>query len=145
MSLIRWEPFREVDEFLRKYSPSLERSLFKRNGEDVMEWSPTANISETEKEYVISAELPGVKKEDVKITLSDGVLSLSGERKQRKESKDENELRMESFYGTFSRSFSLPDDVDDKTIRAESKDGMLSIHIARKEGVKSKVTTIPVQ
>jgi len=102
-----------------------------------MEWSPSANISETEKECVIQAELPGVKKEDVKITVSDGVLSLSGERKQRKESKDENELRLERCCGTFARSFSFSEDADDKSIRAESKDGILSIHIARKEGVKS--------
>lgn len=145
MNITRWEPFREIEDFLRRYSPMSARSLLRDNGGQETDWAPTANISQTDKEYLIKAELPEVKKEDVKISLENGVITLSGERKHRKEQKDENELRVESFYGTFSRSFSLPDDVDEKGIRAESKDGMLNIHIPRKEGAKPKTQTIPVQ
>lgn len=142
-SLARWEPFREMENFFRNFSPFFGRSLLRR-GKDV-EWTPTADISETEKEYLIKAELPEVKKEDVKITVEDGVITLSGERKHEKEEKSENELRVESFYGTFSRSFLLPEDADANNIRAESKDGVLRIHIPKTESKKSKPIQIEVK
>ena len=141
MSLIRWEPLREMDEFLREYSPFLARA----RGDASKEWTPTANISETEKEYLIKAELPEVRKEDVNITLNNGVITISGERKREKEEKDSNEIRIESFYGTFSRSFALPDNVDAAGIRAESKEGVLRVHVPKKEAVKPKSITIDVQ
>lgn len=140
MSLVRWEPFREMEELLRDYSPFL-RARRSEGGT----WMPTANITETQKEYLIKAELPEVKKEDVKITLNDGVITISGERKQEKEEKDANEIRVESFYGTFSRSFSLPDNVDTNAIRAESKDGVLRVHVPKKEVAKPKAIAIDVQ
>lgn len=140
MSLVRWEPFREMEQFLRDYSPFI-RSRRSEGGA----WTPTANITETEKEYLIKAELPEVKKEDVKITLNDGVITISGERKQEKEEKDANEIRVESFYGTFSRSFSLPDNVDTSAIRAESRDGVLRVHVPKKELAKAKAIAIDVQ
>ncbi len=144
MNIVRWEPFREFDDFFRRFSPFGERTFMRRMGEEGVEWTPSANISETDKEYLIKAELPEVKKEDVNITLADGMITLSGERKHRKEEKDENELRVETFYGEFQRSFSLPDDAADKGVYAESKDGMLYVHIPKKEGVKTKTVTIPV-
>ncbi len=143
-SLTRWEPFREMENFLQSFSPFFARRLRRDDGEEV-EWSPTANISETDKEYLIKAELPEVKKEDVKIAVDDGVITLSGERKHEKEHKDENELRIESFYGTFSRSFVLPDDADSKNISAESKDGVLRVHIPKTESKKSKPIQIEVK
>lgn len=145
MSLIRWEPFREMDDFFRQVSPLLGRSALRGLGERGNEWAPTANITETEKEYLIKAELPEVKKEDVNITLENGVITISGERKQEKEAKDENEIRVESFYGTFTRSFVLPDNVDANGVRAESKDGVLKIRIPKKEASKPKAITIQVK
>jgi HSP20 family protein len=141
MSLIRWEPLREIDEFFREYSPFLTRT----RREVSREWTPTANISETEKEYLIKAELPEVKKEDVNITLNDSVLTISGERKREKEEKDANEIRIESFYGNFSRSFALPNNVDTRGIRAESKDGVLRVHVPKAEASKPKPIAIDVQ
>ncbi|HYM35632.1 MAG TPA: Hsp20/alpha crystallin family protein [Steroidobacteraceae bacterium] len=145
MSLIRWEPFREMDDFFRQYSPFFGKTALRGFSERDNEWTPTANISETDKEYLIKAELPEVKKEDVKITLENGVITLSGERKQQKESKDENEIRVESFYGSFSRSFSLPDNIDANGVRAESKDGVLKVHIPKKEVSKPKAISVQVQ
>lgn len=145
MSLIRWEPFREMDDFFRQVSPLLGRNSLRTLGERGTEWAPTANISETDKEYLIKAELPEVKKEDVKITLENGVITISGERKQEKEAKDENEIRVESFYGTFTRSFSLPENIDAGAVRAESKDGVLKIRIPKKEASKPKSITVQVQ
>lgn len=141
MALVRWEPLREMDEFFREFAPLLARG---RRGE-VSEWRPTANISETEQEYLIKAELPEVKREDVNITLSEGVLTISGERKQEKEEKNANEIRMESFYGTFSRSFVLPNNIDVAGIRAESKDGILRVHVPKKEAAKPKTISIDVK
>ena len=89
--------------------------------------------------------MPEVKKEDVNITLNEGVLTISGERKQEKEEKDANEIRMESFYGTFSRSFVLPNNVDAAGIRAESKDGVLRVHVPKKEAAKPKTIAIDVK
>ena len=144
MSLVRWEPFREMDELLRQFSPLFGRHSLRNTGSETS-WAPAANISETDKEYLIRAELPEVKKEDVKITLDNGVITISGERKQQKEHKDENELRVESIYGTFSRSFSLPENIDASAVRAESKDGVLKVVIPKKAISQPKSITVQVQ
>ena len=145
MSLIRWEPLREMDELFRHYSPLFGRSLLRNGEERATHWAPSANISETDKEYLIKAELPEVKKEDVKITLEDGVITISGERKLEKEQKDEKTIRVESFYGNFSRSFSLPENVDADAISAESKDGVLRIRIPKRQAAKPKSVSIEVK
>lgn len=141
MSLVRWEPLREMDEFFRPYLPMLGR--MRRSVEEV--WSPTSDISETDKEYVIKAELPEVKKEDVKVELADGVITISGERKREKQSKDENEIRVESFYGSFSRSFALPDNIDPAGVKAECKDGVLRVRIPKKQASPPKSIAVDVQ
>jgi HSP20 family protein len=144
MSLIRWEPLREVDELFRHYSPLFGRSL--RNVEErASQWAPSANISETDQEYLIKAELPEVKKEDVKITVESGVITVSGERKQEKEHKDEKSIRVESIYGSFARSFSLPEHVDADAITAESKDGILRIHVPKRQPAKPKSVTVQIK
>lgn len=144
MNIIRWEPFREVDEMFRQYSPFFSRAL-RRSGTEAGEWTPVADISETDKEYVIKAELPEVKKEDVKVTLDNGVITISGERRHEKEQKDANEIRIESFYGTFSRSFSLPENIDAKGIRAETKDGVLRVKIPKTQAEAPKSVSIEVK
>jgi len=144
MNVIRWEPFREVDELFRQYSPLFNRAL-RRNGGEPGEWTPVADISETAQEYVIKAELPEVKKEDVKVTLDDGIMTIAGERKYQKEQNDSNEIRIESFYGSFSRSFSLPENIDAQGIRAETKDGVLRVKIPKLQAVPPKSVSIEVK
>jgi HSP20 family protein len=148
MNLIRWEPFKEADEMLRRLTGA-EFARWPRvsagNADKAIEWSPAADISETEKEYVVKAELPGVKREDVKVTQEDGVLTIEGERKYEKEDKDEKTHRVERFYGSFYRSFSLPEDSDAKSIRAETKDGMLNVHIPKLKVEKPKPVQIKVE
>lgn len=144
MNIVRWEPFREMEDMFRQYSPLFSRVLRRSGGED-MEWTPVADISETDKEYLIKAQLPEVRKEDVKITFDNGVISITGERRHEKEQADENEIRVESFYGTFSRSFALPDNVDAKAIRAETKDGVLRVRIPKMEASKAKPIAIEVK
>ena len=144
MSIVRWEPFRELDEFFRRYAPAYTRGAPGGKGAPA-EWAPAANISETDKEYLIKAEVPEVNKDDVKVTFQDGVITIEGEKKQTREDKDEVSLRVESVYGLFSRSFALPDNVDEAGIRAESKDGVLRVRIPKKAAVQKKNISIAVQ
>jgi HSP20 family protein len=144
MSITRWEPFREFEDMFRHYSPFLGRSL-RRAGGEAAEWTPLADISETDKEYVIKAELPEVKKEDVRITLDNNLITISGERRHEKEHAEENEIRVESFYGTFARSFQLPEGIDAQGIKAESKDGVLRVRIPKKQVAPPKSISIEVK
>lgn len=144
MNIVRWEPLRELDDFFRRYVSPQQRAVFGKNGEEAS-WTPAANVSETTKEYRIRAELPQMKKEDVKVTVQDGVITIAGERKLQNEDEDENVLRVESFYGTFSRTFALPEDVDTAAIRAESKDGVLSIYIPKKPAAAPHKIQVRVQ
>jgi len=144
MNITRWEPFREMEDMFRQYSPFFARAL-RRNGGEGAAWSPVADITETDKEYLIKAELPEVKKEDVHITLDNGIITITGERRMEKEQKEANEIRVESFYGTFARSFSLPDDIDAGAIQAEQKDGVLKVRIPKTPAAAPKKIAIDVK
>lgn len=146
MSLIRWEPFNAMDDMFKGF-PAWFGRLPRMPGalETSSDWAPSVDISETGAEYLIRASLPGVKKEDTKVMYEHGMLTLSGARAQREEQKDEKFHKVESFYGNFSRSFALPDAVDDKAIRAESKDGVLTIHVPKTRIEATKPTAIKVQ
>ena len=129
-----------------RFPSMLERwARLSGSGEKSIDWSPSADISETDQEYLIRASLPAVRKEDVKVMVEDGMLTVSGERRQQDEQKDEKLHKVESFYGSFSRSFSLPEGIDASAIRAESKDGVLTIHVPKTRAETKKPTTIKVQ
>ena len=146
MTVIRWEPFGGMDEVFSRFPTMFERwARLAGSAEKGVEWSPSADISETDQEYLIRASLPAVKKEDVTVTVEDGMLTLSGQRRQQDERKDEKFHKVESFYGSFSRSFSLPEGTDPSAIRAESKDGVLTIHVPKVKAQAKKPTTIKVQ
>jgi HSP20 family protein len=147
MSLIRWEPFGGIDEAFARMPALLGRwpRAFEGNGKNLFDWSPSVDISETDAEYLIRADLPAVKKEDVHVTVDDGMLTISGERRQRTEDKTEKSHRVETAYGRFSRSFSLPDNTDVASIRAESKDGVITVHVAKTKATARKPTEIKVQ
>lgn len=142
MNLMRWEPFEAMKMF--NYFPnSFGRPLLETG--EYFDWSPLVDISETGQEYLIQAALPAVKREDVKVTYEDGMLTLSGERRKKEEQKDVKYHRVENYYGNFSRSFALPDAIDADAIRAESKDGVLTIHLPKSKSEAKKLTTIKVQ
>lgn len=148
MSLIQWEPFADTESvFNRLVSSSLARwprGLGQASG-GKLDWSPSADISETDQEYVIRAELPAVKKEDVQVTFDDGMITIKGERKQQKEDKSEKYHRIESFYGSFERAFTLPENINADSIRCESKDGILTVHIPKMQTQKAQPKQISVQ
>jgi HSP20 family protein len=110
----------------------------------VAEWAPLVDISEDDTEYLIKAELPEVKKEDVKVTAEGGTLTIMGERKFEKEEKSKKYHRVERAYGSFGRSFSLPDDASPRKVSAEFKDGVLTVHMVKDEKAKPQQVEVKV-
>jgi len=145
MSIIRWEPFNAMDDMVNRFPAWFGRWPRLPAATETEDWAPTVDISETDGEYLIRAALPGVKKDDVKVTVADGMLRLSGERQQQIEQKDEKFHKVESLYGSFSRSFALPDGVNEAAICADSKDGVLTVHVPKARVEAKKPTTIKVQ
>jgi HSP20 family protein len=148
MNIVRWDPLRELEEMSERLNRMFARPTSSRqNGKEsltVADWIPQVDISEADHEYVITAELPGLKKEDVKITLEDGVLTLQGERKQEKEHKGTRYHRVERSYGSFLRSFTLPDVIEEAHVAAEFKEGVLSIRLPKSEKAKPKAIEVKV-
>ena len=131
-SVTRWNPFRDFDDLFANLSglPSNEWRATARS-----EWLPPVDISETADAYQIEMELPAIAIEDISVHVKDGVLSVSGERKQTIERDDVSRHRVERRYGSFSRSFRLPEDVNAETISAKAKDGVLTLTVAKREEV----------
>lgn len=145
MSIVRWEPFVGVDDILNRMFPTYGRQAARAASKPaVSDWSPSADISETDKEFLIRAELPAVRKEDAKVSVEDGMITISGERKHESEEKGEKYHRVESFRGSFTRSFYLPENVDEAAIRCESKDGVLTVHLPKKAQSKSTPKEIQI-
>ena len=136
MRVIKWEPFRDADDVFDRFIADTMRRWARPGTEAapaVHDWAPAVDVSETDTEYLIKAELPEVRKEDVSITVEDGMLSLTGERKQEKSTENEKLHRVERSYGTFARRFALPENVDDQAIRAESRDGVILVHLPKQK------------
>lgn len=147
-TVMRWDPFRELEEMSsrlnRVFSRPAARSAEGKENITVADWIPTVDISETDAEYQIKAELPEVKKEDVKVTVEDGVLTIQGERRHETEEKGRKYHRVERSYGSFVRSFTLPDHVDDTKVKAEYKDGVLNLHLPKSEKAKPKAIDVKI-
>ena len=147
--LTRWDPFREMDDLQKRvnsiFGLAPQRAA---NGKEetmiVAQWLPLVDITEDGHEYLIKAELPEVRKEDVKVTVESGVLTISGERKFEKEEKDKRYHRIERSYGSFTRSFSVPDDADDSKVAAEFKDGVLTVRLTKSEKARPKSVEVKV-
>lgn len=138
-----------MEDFSNRLSSFFGRTPVRReNGQEesitVAEWAPAVDVTEDDKEYLITAELPEVKKEDVKVSVEKGVLTISGERKVEKEDKKRKYHRIERAYGTFVRTFTVPEDADVEKIQAEFKDGMLKVHIPKSEKAKPKQIDVQV-
>ena len=150
-TLIRWSPFREMDEIQRRMSSLLEGNLLRRsnltNGEEnitVPEWAPLVDVIEDEKEYLIKVELPEVQKDDVKVTVENGTLTIAGERKAENEQKGRRFHRVERYYGRFERTFGIPDDAETDGVNAEFKDGVLRVRLAKSEKSRPKQIEVKV-
>lgn len=149
MSLIRWSPRRSLTSWpselvsVQRDINCLFDNFFRGETQDngsifLSAWTPAVDITEEENEYIVKVELPGVSKDDVKITLESNVLTIRGGKNMEKESKNENYHRMERSYGSFQRSFTLPITVKGDKIDAVYKDGILSITLPKAEEAKPK-------
>ena len=148
MNMTVWNPFREMEELLDRYTRS--RGRFPRFGDEsessLAEWSPNVDIQESNESYLVKADLPGVKKKDIEVTLDNGVLSISGEKRAEKETgKGTKQHRTERFYGKFSRYFTLPQEVESDKVDARFEDGVLSLMIPKAEKAKKKAIEVKVQ
>jgi len=144
----KWNPFKEMDELQNRLNhffgtPTRTRA----NDEESMapaRWAPLVDIVEDEKEYLIKAELPEIKKDDISVKVEKGILSITGERKFEKEENEKKYHRVERSYGHFTRTFSLPDDADAEHVKAEFKDGVLLVHVQKAEKAKPKQIEVSV-
>ena len=149
MNRTRWNPFKDRDELESRLATLFTGGEATGNGGKealtVTQWSPLVDIMEDEKEYLIKAELPDMKKEDVHLTVEHEVLAISGERTFEKEEQGKKYHRIERAYGSFVRSFSLPEDADGSKVSADFKDGMLHVHLLKSEKAKPKAIAITVR
>jgi HSP20 family protein len=149
MKLTRWDPFRDVEDMFDRYTRSMSLPMRLHHGQDWMvpgggDWSPRVDISETDNHFRITAEIPGISRDDIKINIEEGVLTIRGERKDEKEEKGRKFHRVERYYGAFSRSFTLPQNVDESHIEANFKDGLLMLQIPKKTADKPKPIEVKV-
>ena len=148
MAITRWRPFRDMmsvqDEMNRLFDDFFGRPVMRREWTEAA-WCPCVDVSETKDNVIINTEIPGMSKDDVKVSIQDNVLTLSGEKKQQKEEKDANYHRMERSHGSFSRSFTLPTTVQADKVKAAYRDGILRITLPKSEEVKPKQIPIAVE
>jgi HSP20 family protein len=148
-TLTTWNPFRELDEVQNRFSTffgGFPTRLF-GDGKNLKmtDWSPQVDILEDDKEYLIKADLPEMKKEDLKVTMENNVLCISGERKVEKEEKNKKYHRIKRSFGSFERTFTLPEGADANKIAAEFRDGVLTIHLPKTPVAKPKPVEIKLQ
>jgi HSP20 family protein len=152
MALVRWNPARDLLDLEREFNRIFNRyndkfGLQKELDEEFENavWSPLTDIVENDNEYVMKMDIPGVKKEDVKISYSNGEIRISGERKHEEEKKDAKYHRVERTFGKYYRSFLLPDHIKEDKIEAEFKDGQLTITVPKADEVKPKEIAVKVK
>lgn len=148
MAITRWKPFGDLirmqDEMNHLFDDFFGRPITRPEWTEEV-WSPSVDVSETKDDILISAELPGISKENVKLSVHDNILTLSGEKREEKEEKDVNYHRVERSYGAFSRSFTLPTSVQADKVKATYKDGILKIALPKSEKAKPKEIPISIE
>jgi HSP20 family protein len=145
MNIIRWDPFRDLATLRERMNRLFEEAYSSRGEEKDMvssAWNPSVDIYEKENEIVLKAEVPGIDENDIEIKIEDNTITLNGERKFEKETKEENYHRIERSYGSFYRSFTLPQNINQDKIKAESENGILKITMPKKAELKPKKVKI---
>ena len=147
MMITRFDPFREFANLQERmeYFNRLFNGMQESETRVKLDFVPTVNTREADDAYYIEVDLPGVKKEDVSIDVNENVITISGERKVEEERKDDEFYRVESVYGKFERSFTLPDDVDTDNIEAEMNDGVLTVKIPKVQVVDKAPKKIEIK
>jgi HSP20 family protein len=145
-AMSRWEPFRNLNTLQEQVNRLFDDSFARtRSGEaDLASWAPAVDVYETENELVVKADLPDMQEKDIDVRVENNTLTIRGERKFSNEAHQDNYLRVERAYGTFTRSFSLPNVIKTEGIRAEYQNGVLSVHMPKREESKPKQVKISV-
>ena len=147
MAIVRWEPFRDLMTAQRDFDRLFQEAFSPAMGAGEVStriWAPPVDIYENGDNLVLKAELPGINPDDVEVHVEDNTLYLKGERKFEKEVKEENYHRVERTYGTFARTFSLPNTIDSNKVAANYKDGVLTLTLPKREEAKPKSIKINV-
>lgn len=148
MTLVKWDPFSELEEVSSRLNRIFGRPAARDEADRELlkeaEWAPPVDIGETEASYLIHADLPGVRKDDVKVSVQDGMLTIQGERRRNEENKSTKFHRIECSYGNFARSFRMPVDTDESSVKAEFKEGVLSITLSKSGKARPKAASISV-
>lgn len=148
--ILRWNPLREIEDMQNRmaalFGPDPLRMIDPNREEKLVttDWIPAVDITEDDKEYLIKADLPEMKKEDVHVTFEDGVLTITGERKVEKEEKNRKYHRIEREHGRFLRSFTLPENADAAKIHAEFKEGVLLLRLPKNEKITPKAIEVKI-
>lgn len=145
--LVRWDPFKELSS-LREEIDRLFDSFFGRTSlfrEKELSFSPAIDVEETDNSFIVKAEVPGMKKEDIKVTIDEDGITISGERKKEKEEKGKTYHRIEMAYGKFKRYIPFPKEVEPDKAKAKYKDGILEIEVPKSEKAKPKEIEIKVE
>jgi HSP20 family protein len=137
-TLVRWEPFREIATLQNEMSRLMNSFSGGGNGESTRNWVPALDVWETEGEIVYALDLPGIPEDDISIEFEDGALTVSAERERKNEVSDDKLYRFERRFGTYTRTFGLPQGVSEDQIKAEYHDGVLEIHVAKPEQAKPR-------
>jgi HSP20 family protein len=147
MHLARIDPFRELENLSSRLNRMINQPLSGRFGDEAPafgDWAPAMDIEETDAEYLVRADLPAIRKDDVKIGISDGILTVEGERKQEKEEHGKKFHRIERSYGKFIRRLALPSDVDPQKVSAKFADGELQVHLPKSASSKPRSIEVSV-
>ena len=136
-TLVRWEPFREIAALQNEMSRFMN-GLLEGNGRTNQAWVPALDVWETENEIVYAVDLPGIPEENISVELDDGALTITAERERTQEESDERFYRYERRFGTFSRTFGVPQGVTEDSISADYKNGVLEVHVRKPEQPKPK-------
>jgi len=147
--ITRWNPLQEMEDMQKRLATlwNAELGRFPGRWKETLasaDWSPRVDIIEEDKEFVVTAELPEMKREDIQVAVEDGVLSISGERKLERDEQKKKYHRIEREYGSFLRTFSLPESTSGEKVTAEFKDGLLKVHLPKDHKAAAKKVSIKV-
>jgi HSP20 family protein len=149
MNLVKWDPLRELEEMSSRLNRLFGQPMARQASGDgdtlIADWTPAVDVQESDGEYLIKADLPEVKKDDVRVEVQDGMLYLRGERQQEKEEKGKRFHRVERAYGRFERRLAIPTEVDAQKVSAEFKDGVLRVHMPKSPAAKPRTIDVNVK
>ncbi|RNC72676.1 MAG: Hsp20/alpha crystallin family protein [Desulfuromonadales bacterium] len=147
MAIVKYTPFRDLRNLQEQMNRLLDMAWSREGGEELKEglWQPPVDIFEDENGVVIKAELPGIDQKDIEVRIEDGTLTIRGERKHEGEVQKENYHRIERYYGSFQRSFSLPNTIDQEKVKATCDKGVLTITLPKREETKPKQISVEVK